>query len=137
VSAVAVNIGAGNYNGPPLLILVCDDERHIVRLIQVNLERQGHTVVCAFNGEQAIEQIQSRINSESKMFDLIFLDVMMPKKDGFEVLKWVRTHPETENIRVIMKIAKTDDQEVFKDYAHQPDKYLLAPFNPLELLDLR
>ncbi|MBX3119264.1 MAG: response regulator [Fimbriimonadaceae bacterium] len=113
---------------PPLKILVCDDERHIVRLIQVNLERQGYQVVTAFDGKEGLEKIKS------EKPNCVVLDVMMPYMDGFEVLKSLRRDPETENLPVIMLTAKAQDKDVFEGYHYGADMYLTKPFNPMELV---
>ncbi len=113
---------------PPLKILVCDDERHIVRLIQVNLERHGYTVVTAYDGKEGLEK--ARIEKP----DLMVLDVMMPYMDGFEVLKTLKREPETENLPVIMLTAKAQDKDVFEGYHYGADMYLTKPFNPMELI---
>ena len=112
----------------PLKILVCDDERHIVRLIQVNLERQGYTVVTAFDGKEGLEKILS------DKPDLVVLDVMMPYMDGFEVLKSLRKEPATQDLPVIMLTAKAQDKDVFEGYHYGADMYLTKPFNPMELV---
>ena len=112
----------------PTKILVCDDERHIVRLIQVNLERQGYTVTTAFDGKEGLEKIRA------EKPDLVVLDVMMPYMDGFEVLKTIRREPETENLPVIMLTAKAQDKDVFEGYHYGADMYLTKPFNPMELV---
>jgi two-component system, OmpR family, alkaline phosphatase synthesis response regulator PhoP len=112
----------------PLKILVCDDERHIVRLIQVNLERQGYTVVTAFDGKEGLEKIRA------EKPNLVVLDVMMPYMDGFEVLKTLRREPETEALPVIMLTAKAQDKDVFEGYHYGADMYLTKPFNPMELV---
>jgi two-component system alkaline phosphatase synthesis response regulator PhoP len=112
----------------PLKVLVCDDERHIVRLIQVNLERQGYQVVTAFDGKEGLEKIRS------EKPNLVVLDVMMPYMDGFEVLKAIRREPETENLPVIMLTAKAQDKDVFEGYHYGADMYLTKPFNPMELV---
>src|SRR5438477_12839861 len=75
----------------PTKILVCDDERHIVRLIQVNLERQGYTVTTAFDGKEGLEKIRT------ERPDLAVLDVTMPSMHGFEVLTPIRRAPEREH----------------------------------------
>lgn len=111
-----------------LKILVCDDERHIVRLIQVNLERNGYQVVTAFDGKEGLEKVKS------EKPDLCVLDVMMPYMDGFEVLKNIRRDPETENLPVIMLTAKAQDKDVFEGYHYGADMYLTKPFNPMELV---
>lgn len=112
----------------PLKILVCDDERHIVRLIQVNLERQGYQVITAFDGKEGLEKVRS------EKPDLCVLDVMMPYMDGFEVLKNIRKDPDTENLPVIMLTAKAQDKDVFEGYHYGADMYLTKPFNPMELV---
>lgn len=113
---------------PPLKILVCDDERHIVRLIQVNLERQGYQVVTAYDGKEGLEKIKA------EKPDLCVLDVMMPYMDGFEVLKTLRRDPATEALPVIMLTAKAQDKDVFEGYHYGADMYLTKPFNPQELV---
>lgn len=109
-------------------ILAVDDERHIVRLIQVNLERAGYQVVAAYDGEEALKKV------ESEKPDLIVLDVMMPKLDGFEVLKSLKANSQSKDIPVIMLTAKAQDADVFRGWASGVDCYLTKPFNPMELL---
>lgn len=109
-------------------ILVCDDERHIVRLIQVNLERAGYIVVTAFDGKEGLEKIRA------EKPDCCVLDVMMPYMDGFEVLKNLRREPATEALPVIMLTAKAQDKDVFDGYHYGADMYLTKPFNPMELV---
>ncbi len=112
----------------PKKVLACDDERHIVRLIQVNLERAGYEVVTAFDGREALKKI------DEEHPDMVVLDVMMPYMDGFETLKHIRANPATRNLPVIMLTAKAQDQDVFQGYSHGVDIYLTKPFNPMELL---
>jgi two-component system alkaline phosphatase synthesis response regulator PhoP/two-component system response regulator VicR len=109
-------------------ILVCDDERHIVRLIQVNLERHGYQVVTAYDGKEGLEKIRA------EKPNCVVLDVMMPYMDGFEVLKNLRREPETEHVPVIMLTAKAQDKDVFEGYHYGADMYLTKPFNPMELV---
>jgi two-component system alkaline phosphatase synthesis response regulator PhoP/two-component system response regulator VicR len=112
----------------PTKIVVCDDERHIVRLIQVNLEKEGYNVVTAFDGKEGLELIKA------EKPDLVVLDVMMPYMDGFEVLKNLRRESQTENLPVIMLTAKAQDKDVFEGYHYGADMYLTKPFNPKELV---
>ena len=109
-------------------ILAVDDEKHIVRLVQVNLERAGYTVVTANDGKEALQKV-----SEENP-DLVVLDVMMPYMDGFEVLQNLRRNPSTRDIPVIMLTAKAQDADVFKGWQSGVDCYLTKPFNPMELL---
>lgn len=112
----------------PKKILAVDDEKHIVRLVQVNLERQGYEVVCAHDGKEALQKV------EEERPDLVVLDVMMPYMDGFEVLQNMRRNPSTRDIPVIMLTAKAQDADVFKGWQSGVDCYLTKPFNPMELL---
>ena len=109
-------------------ILVTDDEPNIVRLIQVNLERQGFQVETASNGAQALEKI--RANRP----DLLVSEVMMPEMDGFELLSNIRRDPALENLPVIMLTAKAQDRDVLEGYTRGADMYLTKPFNPIELV---
>lgn len=108
-------------------ILAVDDEKAIVRLVQVNLEREGYEVVTAYDGREALEKV------ESERPDLIVLDVMMPYMDGFEVLQNLKKNPETRDIPVIMLTAKAQDADVFRGWQSGVDCYLTKPFNPMEL----
>jgi two-component system, OmpR family, alkaline phosphatase synthesis response regulator PhoP len=112
----------------PKKILAVDDERHIVRLVQVNLERAGYTVVTAFDGREALEKV------ESEQPDLVVLDVMMPYMDGFEVLQTLRKNQSTRDLPVIMLTAKAQDADVFRGWQSGVDFYLTKPFNPIELI---
>jgi two-component system alkaline phosphatase synthesis response regulator PhoP len=109
-------------------ILTCDDEKNIVRLIQVNLERQGYEVVTAYNGRECLEVVAREHP------DLIVLDLMMPEMTGFEVLDELKKSPETENIPVIMLTARTADQDVLRGWQAGVECYLTKPFNPIELI---
>jgi two-component system alkaline phosphatase synthesis response regulator PhoP/two-component system response regulator VicR len=109
-------------------ILTCDDEKNIVRLIQVNLERQGYEVVTAYNGRECLEKV------ETEQPDLILLDLMMPEMTGFEVLEVLKADPKTAKIPVIMLTARTQDQDVLKGWQSGVECYLTKPFNPIELI---
>lgn len=109
-------------------ILAVDDEPHIRRLVQVNLERHGYEVVTAADGKDALEKVAS------EKPDLVVLDVMMPYMDGFEVLQALRKNPETRDLPVIMLTAKAQDADVFRGWQSGADLYLTKPFNPMELI---
>jgi two-component system alkaline phosphatase synthesis response regulator PhoP/two-component system response regulator VicR len=112
----------------PKKILAVDDERHIVRLVQVNLERAGYQVVTAFDGKEALQKV------EAEQPDLVVLDVMMPYMDGFEVLQTLRKNQSTRDLPVIMLTAKAQDADVFRGWQSGVDCYLTKPFNPMELI---
>jgi two-component system alkaline phosphatase synthesis response regulator PhoP/two-component system response regulator VicR len=112
----------------PKKILAVDDERHIVRLVQVNLERAGYEVITAYDGKDALEKVAS------EQPDLVVLDVMMPYMDGFEVLQNLRKNQSTRELPVIMLTAKAQDADVFRGWQSGVDCYLTKPFNPMELI---
>lgn len=109
-------------------ILVVDDERHIVRLVEINLQRAGYEVITAYDGVEALEKVKA-----SKP-DMLVLDVMMPRMDGFEVLQNLQADPSTSEIPVIMLTAKAQDADIFKGWQSGVSSYLTKPFNPRELL---
>ncbi len=109
-------------------ILAVDDERHILRLVQINLEKAGYDVVTGSNGREAVEKVRSEHP------DLVVMDVMMPEMDGFEALKQLKEDPATAEIPVIMLTAKAQDADVFHGWQSGADLYLTKPFNPMELL---
>lgn len=106
-------------------ILVVDDEERMVRFIRLNLEYDGFQVIEAFNGNQALEQVRS------KLPDLVLLDVMMPDIDGFEVLRIIR---ETSNVPVIMLTAKGEEDDRVRGLELGADDYITKPFSPRELV---
>ena len=109
-------------------ILAVDDEKHILRLVQINLEKAGYDVVTASNGQEALDQVAKHHP------DLVVMDVMMPVMDGLDALKKLKSEPETARIPVIMLTAKAQDADVYQGWQLGADLYLTKPFNPLELL---
>jgi two-component system alkaline phosphatase synthesis response regulator PhoP/two-component system response regulator VicR len=109
-------------------ILVVDDEPHIVRLVEVNLTRAGYEVLKAYDGIEALD-----IVGKEKP-DMVVLDVMMPRMDGFETLKALQADPLTQSIPVIMLTAKAQDADIFRGWSSGVSSYLTKPFNPRELL---
>jgi diguanylate cyclase (GGDEF)-like protein len=109
-------------------ILVVDDEPHIRRILQFLLEQEGYEVELAANGEQALAVV------ERTKPDLILLDIMMPKMDGFSVLKHLRGNFETRQVPVIMLTAKGESTEKVRGLRGGANDYLTKPFNQEELL---
>lgn len=109
-------------------ILVVDDEKHILRLVQINLEKAGYLVVTASNGREALEAVAL------ERPDLVVMDVMMPEMDGLEALQKLKENEQTADIPVVMLTAKAQDADVFQGWQSGADLYLTKPFNPIELL---
>jgi len=111
----------------PLKILVCDDEPHIVRLIQVNMERQGYKVVTADDGVKGLAKLRS------EQPDICILDVVMPHMDGFEVLRKLRRDPELQSIYVIMLTTEASEEDMAQGRRLGVDMYMTKPFSPAQL----
>ena len=105
-------------------VLVVDDEKLIVKGIRFSLEQDNMEVDCAYDGEEALEM------AHNKEYDIILLDVMLPKLTGFEVCQQIR---EFSNVPVIMLTAKGDDMDKILGLGTGADDYVTKPFNPLEL----
>ncbi|GAB6988816.1 response regulator transcription factor [Paenibacillus pini] len=106
-------------------MLVVDDDKEIANLISIYLKNEGYEVLFAYNGEEALEQLSKHT------FDLIILDVMMPKMDGLEVCRRVRADSST--VPILMLSAKTEDMDKIMGLMTGADDYMIKPFNPLEL----
>ena len=109
-------------------ILVCDDEKSIVRLVEVNLQQAGYEVVKAHNGVECLAMV------DAEQPDLIVLDVMMPEMTGFEVLEKLKANEATQHIPVIMLTGEVQDADVLHGWQGGVEYYLTKPFNPTELL---
>lgn len=105
-------------------ILVCDDEKDIVSALKIYLTSEGYEVVEAFNGYEAVEKVK---NDE---FQLILMDIMMPRMDGIEAMVKIR---EITNVPVILLTAKSEDTDKILGLTIGADDYITKPFNPVEL----
>ena len=105
-------------------VLVVDDEKLIVKGIRFSLEQDNMQVTCAYDGEEAIEL------AKNNDFDVILLDVMLPKLTGFEVCQQIR---EFSNVPIIMLTAKGDDMDKILGLEYGADDYITKPFNILEV----
>ncbi len=106
-------------------ILLVDDEPLFVKGLKHSLEQEGYSVVCAYDGEEGLEYLKKG------GIDLIILDVMLPKKDGFTVCREIRTY---SNVPIIMLTAKGEDVDKIVGIEIGADDYLTKPFNTRELL---
>lgn len=110
-------------------ILLADDEARIRRLVIDFLRRDGHTVVEAADGTQAMELI----DHQRARFDLVILDVMMPGADGFTVLRHIRGTEEGGHMPVMMLTARAEDVDEVFGLEQGADDYVTKPFSPLVL----
>ena len=105
-------------------VLVVDDEKLIVKGIRFSLEQDGMEVDCAYDGEEALQY------AKEKEYDMILLDVMLPKLGGFEVCQQIR---EFSNVPIVMLTAKGDDMDKILGLEYGADDYITKPFNILEV----
>ncbi len=104
--------------------LVVDDEKLLVKGIVFNLKNEGYETDAAYNGEDALEMIKNN------KYDLVILDIMLPKMNGLEVCRRVR---EFSNVPIIMLTAKGEDMDKLIGFEYGADDYIAKPFNILEL----
>lgn len=105
-------------------VLVVDDEKLIVKGIRYSLEQAGMDVDCAYDGEEALKL------AKENAYDIILLDIMLPKHDGFEVCQMIR---EFSDVPIIMLTAKGDDMDKILGLEYGADDYITKPFNILEV----
>lgn len=105
-------------------VLVVDDEKLIVKGIRFSLEQDGMEVTCAYDGEEALQFVKEN------EYDIVLLDVMLPKLSGFEVCQQIR---DFSNVPIIMLTAKTDDMDKILGLDYGADDYITKPFNILEV----
>ena len=106
-------------------ILVCDDDKEIVKAIDIYLTKEGYQVLKAYDGKEALKILA---NNE---IHLVLLDIMMPNMDGMTAASKIR---ETKSVPIIMLSAKSEDYDKIMGLNNGADDYITKPFNPLELI---
>ena len=109
-------------------VLIVDDEVIIRKFLRINLLKLGYEVKEAMDGVQALEQLGK------DTYDLLISDVLMPNKNGWELLKAVRSNPKTKDLPVILLTAKNEDADMFQGYELGANYYMTKPFTKDQLL---
>jgi DNA-binding response OmpR family regulator len=109
-------------------ILVVDDDKQIVRLVQSYLERASYQVLTAYDGETALHTIRR------ERPDLVVLDLMLPNRDGWEVTRTIRSDPGLASLPIIMLTARVEDTDKIVGLELGADDYIAKPFNPHEVV---
>ncbi|HSJ54263.1 MAG TPA: response regulator transcription factor [Anaerolineae bacterium] len=109
-------------------ILVVDDDKQIVRLLRTYLEQSGYQALVAYDGESALHIIRR------ERPDLVLLDLMLPDRDGWELMRIVRGDASLQGLPVIMLTARADDQDKIVGLELGADDYVAKPFNPREVV---
>jgi len=110
-------------------ILVVDDEIYIVHILDFSLGMEGYEVLTALDGEQALEK------ARAEHPDLVVLDIMMPKLDGYETCKMLKADPKTKDIPVILLSAKGRNVDQKVGFEVGADDYITKPFSPRKLVE--
>jgi two-component system alkaline phosphatase synthesis response regulator PhoP len=110
-------------------ILVVDDEVYIVHILDFSLRMEGYEVITALDGEQALERVKSDHP------DLIVLDIMMPKLDGFDACRKLRADPQTADVPIILLSAKGRNVDQRMGYDAGATDYITKPFSPRKLVE--
>jgi len=109
-------------------ILIADDSLAELQIFQQALSSTGHAIVTVMDGEAAEEKLKA------EKIDLIILDVIMPKKNGFQVCRDIKTNDQYKNIPVIMVTSKDQESDKFWGMKQGADEYLTKPFKPEDLV---
>ncbi|HEX7276125.1 MAG TPA: response regulator [Acidimicrobiales bacterium] len=112
-----------------LTVLVIDDDPVILELLRVNFEIEGFDVVCARDGDEGLAMAQEL------QPDIVISDIMMPRRDGLQLLSDLKADPRTENLPVILLSAKAQKSEVQHGLDMGADDYITKPFDPIQLID--
>ena len=117
----------GELNRPTALVV--EDSEHVAYLLEYMLEREGFDVLVANNGREAADCIGS-----TPARDIVLLDVMLPYKDGFEIVREIRSSPTWQQTPVIMLSARSLEEDVVRALEAGANDYVTKPYNPRELL---
>ncbi len=112
----------------PDLVMVIEDEKEIRDLVRYNLEREGFRVATAVDGERGLEQLFS------SRPDAVVLDLMLPGRNGLEILRELRSEPTTRDLPVLVLTARGAEMDKLLGFEHGADDYLTKPFSPRELV---
>lgn len=122
-------MGNGKKNGNGRTILVVDDEPHVIKSLSFVLTKEGYEVASAENGEDALVKIQHLKPG------LVFLDVMMPRKNGYEVCQEVKKDPALGGVYIIMLTAKGQEADREQGLSAGADEFMSKPFSPMGVVE--
>ncbi len=108
-------------------VLVCDDELYVLESVTYVVREEGYDAITAENGEEGL-----RLARETKP-DLILLDIMMPRKDGLEMCRDLKSDPQTQGIYVILLTCMGQERDMTEGYQSGADEYMTKPFSPRAL----
>lgn len=110
-------------------VLIVDDSATVREMVSEQLRKSGFIVVEAVDGEEAIAKIQATPP------DLVVTDIVMPRKNGYELCRWLKNDPKTKNIPVVMCTSKSEEFDVYWGMKQGADAYITKPYHPPDLLE--
>jgi two-component system, OmpR family, phosphate regulon response regulator PhoB len=113
---------------PPAHVLIVDDERDLVRVVEFNLQQAGYETAAAYTGEEALQKVRHRVP------DLVVLDLMLPDISGTEVCRQIKASPRTREVPVLMLTARTDEVDRVVGFEVGADDFVTKPFSVRELV---
>lgn len=118
-----------NRSGSMSTVLIVDDSPTVRELLSNQLKRSGFSVIEAVDGEEAIEKIKADTP------DLVVTDIVMPRKNGYELCRWIKNDPQAKHIPVVMCTSKSEEFDVYWGMKQGADAYITKPYHPPDLLD--
>ena len=115
-------------------ILVVDDERELCDILLFNLRSAGYQAEAVYSAEEALQQIDNRKSSNSNLFDLLLLDVMMPGMSGFELARRLKENEQARQIPIIFITAKDTEDDTLRGFGLGADDYVTKPFSVREVV---
>ena len=112
-----------------MTVLVIDDDPVIVKLLRVNFELEGFTVITAADGQEGVER------AKTGRPDVVISDIMMPTMNGLELVSTLKSDPETADLPILLLSAKAQMADVQRGFELGADDYVTKPFDPIELID--
>jgi twitching motility two-component system response regulator PilH len=109
-------------------ILIVDDSPTVREMVSDQLKRDGFKVIEAVDGEEAIEKIQASSP------DLVVTDIVMPRKNGYDLTRWLKNDPRTKHIPVVMCTSKSEEFDVYWGMKQGADAYITKPYHPPDLV---
>ena len=108
-------------------VLIADDDEEMLDMTSVQLSRRGLRVTCARDGQEALEKI------DQDRPDVVLLDILMPRLDGWEVCRFLKANPATRHIPVLFLTCKGQDEDILKIHRADADGYFIKPFDMADL----
>jgi twitching motility two-component system response regulator PilH len=109
-------------------VLIVDDSPTVRQMVSEQLRKVGYTVIEAVDGEEAVDKIKSTLP------DLVVTDIVMPRKNGYELCRWIKSDPKTKDIPVVMCTSKSEEFDVYWGMKQGADAYITKPYHPPDLV---